>query len=344
MSDVASVDSEVRTVLEAMRVGVLLVDAPGTIVWANSMYFETTGRTPELLGRDYREFRDEEGTWSRPIRDAVGSALRDGRSSAFPSVRTRYPSPSPRATHVDIDVRAVRAEGLGRPARAMVLLQDVTDRVTEGRRASLFYEAFRSSTNPMQLTDASGIMIDVNPAFEKNYGYSRQECIGRRPNLVRSRHTPPEIYDRMWVDLTDPSKGFWSGEIFNRDRHGHERPVLLTITAVRAIGGETTNYLGVAVDLTEQRSWELRSAHADKLASLGQLAAGVAHEINTPLANVMLVAESLRRRTSDPWVHSRLSTMTEQIDAAARIVRGLLDFARREEPHVTEVDLRTVGH
>jgi signal transduction histidine kinase len=69
----------------------------------------------------------------------------------------------------------------------------------------------------------------------------------------------------------------------------------------------------------------------------------VAHEINTPLANVMLLAETLRRRTEDPWVLHRLDGMTEQIEVASRIVRGLLDFARREPPHPTHLDLVEVA-
>jgi len=79
--------------------------------------------------------------------------------------------------------------------------------------------------------------------------------------------------------------------------------------------------------------------HSDRLVSLGQLAAGVAHEINTPLANIMLIAESVRRRTNDPWTRGRVDTLLHQADSAARIVRGLLDFARRPEPKVGEVDL-----
>jgi len=340
MSDDLPESEIAASLLRDLPVGVVLVVAPGTIAWANPEYFRVTGLGPPILGTDFHRIDEEEGSWSPPIRAAVHDALRSKRDAAFRSVRTRHPG-SEETSHLDVDVRPLSVPR-GAPARAVVIVRDVSDRVAEQRRAMLFYESFRTSTNPMQLTDAQGIMVDVNPAYERVYGYSRDECIGRKPNLVRSRKTSPEVYERMWRDLTDPQRGYWSGEVLNRDRKGRERPVLLTITAIRAPSGEVTHYLGVAVDLSEQRSWELRAAHADKLASIGQLAASVAHEINTPLANVVLVAESLRRRSQDPWILARLDTMTGQVELAARIVRGLLDFARREEPHITELDLVAV--
>ncbi|MGP8077180.1 MAG: ATP-binding protein [Thermoplasmata archaeon] len=335
MEPVAPDPELAASVLRQAPTGVAIVAPPGTVVWANPAYFEVTGRDPTIVGQDYHEIREEDGTWGTAVRQAVDAALAHGTPASFRGVRARR---RPGEIYVDIDVRRLPGR-IGAPAHAVLLIRDVTERVEEELRARLFYESFRSSTNPMQLTDARGVMVDVNPAYERIYGYTRAECIGQKPNLVRSKRTPAELYTRMWADLTDPARGYWSGEVMNRDRKGRERPVLLSITALRNGAGEVTHYLGVVVDLSEQRSWELRAAHADKLASVGQLAAGVAHEINTPLANVMLVAESLRRRSRDSWVLARVDTMTEQIEVAARIVRSLLDFARRTEPHVTELDL-----
>ncbi len=319
---------------------IAVITAPGTISWANAAYFETTGRSPDLLGSDFHAIPETDGTWSPAIRAAVDAALTDGLASTFPGVRARYRERR-QGVYLDVDVRALPRLPSA-PPRALLVVRDVTERLAEREQTQVFHQAFLSSTNAMQLTDAQGIMVDVNPAFERIYGYSRVECIGRRPNLVRSRQTPPAVYERMWEALLDPQRGYWSGELLNRDRRGRERTVLLTITAIRNEHGTITHYLGVAVDLSEQRSWERRAAHADKLASIGQLAAGVAHEINTPLANIQLVAESLRRRSRDPATLARLDTMTEQIEAAARIVRGLLDFARQESPHRTELDLTEV--
>jgi PAS domain S-box-containing protein len=331
------VPSPTETLLTTVPVGFAVVERAGQVSWTNPAFLTLLGLGPGVVGKDLREA--VRPAW--PSLDlALGAALRVGPSASLRSVTN---TPARRRKHSILDIEILPlGEAEDGARRLLVVASDVTERVREHERAVLFYESFLSSSNAMEVTDRNGVLVDVNPTFEKTYGYSRAECIGQKPSLVRSEGTPKEVYERMWKDLLDPARGHWSGEIMNRDRRGKERPVFLTITAVRDDAGQVTHYLGVAVDLTEQKEWERKAAHSDKLASLGQLAAGVAHEINTPLANVMLVAESVRRRTQDPWVRSRIDTITTQVDHAARIVRGLLDFARRSDLYVTTLDMGQV--
>lgn len=321
----------------ALPVGLATVGSDARIRWANRTWPSLSRTESEGSGG----FVDDVlGVGDEESRQTLRRWIRDGTAGVLRSVRLARPG-SRSGPHVDVEVRLMPP--IGPDSDRLVIVHDVTDRALEHERAVLFYKSFLTSTNAIEITDAKGVLVDVNPAFERIYGYSREECIGRKPNLVRSKATPVEVYAQLWAELLDPNRGYWSGEILNRDRWGHERPVMLTITAVRDSHGRATHYIGVAVDLTERRIWERTAAHADRLASIGRLAAGVAHEINTPLTNVMLVAESVRQRTEDPWVRSRIDTITQQVDVAARIVRGLLDFARRSEPQITHLDLNDVA-
>lgn len=330
-----------EAVLDQAPVGLVLVERDGSIPWTNATFRRWGG----VASAGARTVRDD---W---LLTAVGLGPALERALAAPHAEgelwsaqgvalggTRPGAPS----HVDAVLDAVRATEAG-PARFVLLLVDASARVAERERARLHYQAFLTSNNAIEVTDRDGVLVDVNPAFEATYGYSRAECLGKKPNLVRSRRTPAETYRTMWAELLDPARGHWSGEIVNRDRWGRERPVFLTVTAVKDGEGTVQNYVGVAVDLTEHKAFEKIAAHSDRLASLGQLAAGVAHEINTPLANVLLVAESLRRKAPDAWTRGRAETIATQVEVAGRIVRGLLDFARRSEPQATTVELDEIA-
>lgn len=315
--------------------GALLLDPDGRVVRTNLAFRELLGLTYEIDGQALNAIL---GTGQERLAAARDRAMTQQRKVSLGEF-VLEPARRDRRRTVDVDLYPQSSE----EGHIGGVLMVVTDRTGPGREiadsARLFYQAYLHSTNAMELTDRDGFLIDVNPAFERIYGYTRDEVIGHKPNIVASGKTDASTYAHMWRQLLDPDGGAWSGEVVNRDRQGVEHPVLLAISAVRAPDGSITHFLGVAVDLTERRAWERGAMHSERLASLGQLAAGVAHEINTPLANIMLIAESIRRRSTDPWTQSRVDSVLQQTESAAKIVRGLLDFARRPEARVGEVDL-----
>ncbi len=95
--------------------------------------------------------------------------------------------------------------------------------------------------------DRDGVIRDVNEAFVRHYGWSREEAIGQNPRLIRSQRTTDETYKEMWGRILDPNAGFWRGELVNRARDGREVPIVLTITAVRDERGEIVGYISNGV-------------------------------------------------------------------------------------------------
>jgi PAS domain S-box-containing protein len=323
----------------AIEPGIAVVDPEGRFLYSSSTAQRITEDAVRRIGRRLDQIEALKGTGIVEAFERVG---RERKSLALRSVRLRAPS-SESDLVLDIDlIPLLDRDEIVR--QVVILFADVTRDPWYQRRAALFFQAFMHSSNAIELTDRRGVYIDVNPAFERIYGWRREEVIGQKPRLIASPKTPPETYTAMWRDITNPAKGEWSGEIVNVDRSGREHPVLLSVSAIRSEEGEASQFIGVATDLSDLKRLQLQSIHAERLATLGQLSAGIAHELNTPLANIMLIAESLHRRSPSPWVTGRAEAISRQVEAASRIVAGLLDFGRSHPAVMHDADLVSIIH
>jgi two-component system NtrC family sensor kinase len=118
---------------------------------------------------------------------------------------------------------------------------------------------------------------------------------------------------------------------------------VLRLTAAPLTGVEPGSVVILIEDVTEQRLLEAQIIQNDKMASIGQLVSGVAHELNNPLTSIAGLAELLLERPEHPELpREHLRVIHDQAERAGRIVRNLLTFARRGVPEQTAVDLNDV--
>lgn len=128
---------------------------------------------------------------------------------------------------------------------------------------------FANAREGMVITDAEGIIVDVNTAFTEVTGYARAEALGNNPRLLKSGRHDAAFYAEMWRQLL--ATGRWRGEIWNRRKDGTIYPELLSIAAVLDPKGRTTHYIGNFLDISELKAAEekLRQlAHFDPLTGL----------------------------------------------------------------------------
>jgi len=131
--------------------------------------------------------------------------------------------------------------------------------------ASVFHHAHEG----VIITDAQGLICDVNQAFSHITGYSRVEVLGRKPGLLRSGRHAPAFYQEMWATLL--ASGQWSGEVWNRHKNGELFVEHLTLSAVRDGRGRIRHLVGFMLDITRQKEHQSQleyMAHYDRLTGL----------------------------------------------------------------------------
>jgi len=135
--------------------------------------------------------------------------------------------------------------------------------------ATLMGKIFENAEEGVIITDKDAIILNVNPAFCKVTGYSRNEVLGQNPRLLHSGRQDPSFYTTLWQELLAGNR--WEGEIWNRRKDGKIYPEWLSITAVMDDAGEVTHYIAIFSDISSQKESEERLyylAHYDSLSKL----------------------------------------------------------------------------
>jgi len=152
---------------------------------------------------------------------------------------------------------------------ALGVSRDISERKQAQRQLLLTASVFTHAREGITITDAHGVILDVNGAFTRITGYTRDDVLGKTPKVLSSGRHAPGFYEDMWRELL--LEGQWYGEIWNRRKSGELFAEMLNISAVRDAHGQTQNYVALFSDITalKQHESELEHiAHYDVLTGL----------------------------------------------------------------------------
>jgi diguanylate cyclase (GGDEF)-like protein/PAS domain S-box-containing protein len=155
------------------------------------------------------------------------------------------------------------------PGTLNVRVHNLIRRNTERRELRLASFVFNYSGEAIIITDRHNLIIDVNMAFKKLTGYSKDDVLGKNPKLLSSGQTSHDEHQTMWQSIM--TEGFWQGEMWDKRKDGRIYPKLMTISVVRDKLGDIEFYLANFVDISRYKESERRIerlAHHDTLTGL----------------------------------------------------------------------------
>lgn len=207
-----------------------------------------------------------------------------------------------------------------------VIARDVSEAKKKELDLLRFSNVVHYTVNPIQITDAQGRMVYVNPAFEKSTGYTKEELIGQNPKVVSSGKYGKEFWAKAWAFIS--AGKIWQGEIENKRKDGSSLFTQVLISPIVDPEGTVVGYLGSHRDITEQKQLEQQLMHSQKMESMGTLAAGIAHEVGNPLTSISSVVQVLQRTVTDEYAKEKLGLVQSQVHRITKIIRDLVDFSR----------------
>jgi len=215
------------------------------------------------------------------------------------------------------------------------LVQERTGQL--GRSEKKYRRIFEGSMDMIFILDRESRFVDMNPAGLATVGYDREDLIGRRG--LDALFVEPNGYQSFIRDLH--SNGYVRDRecIFgNKDRG--ELHMLVSATIRKDDAGTVANYEGIAKDITARVNMERQLQRADRLASLGQISTGLAHEINNPLGIMLGYTQLLlREQPADSQLFDDLKTIEKHVRHCKTIVEDLLKFARSTQTNTAFVNV-----
>lgn len=332
-------EEKYRTILEDMEDDYFEVDLAGNLTSVNNSTCRSLGYSKEeLIGMSYRAFTAKED--AKTVYQAFNQVYQTGKPVRGLSWKI-----------VQKDGGVGVAEAAAFPLRnqegEIIGFRGVGRNVTERRQAE---EALRQSEERYRTiledmgdgyfeADRAGNITFFNDSLCRLLGYPKEELKGMNYKAFTPKENVEAVY-KVFNQVYQMGKPLEQvqAELIRKD--GSRRFSEVSASLLRNQKGDIIGFRGIHRDITERKEAEQQLLTASKLASVGELAAGIAHELNNPLTGIIGYAQLLSdRQNVSQDIKKDLDRIYYESQRAARIVQNLLGFARRHEPQKTYFDV-----
>jgi PAS domain S-box-containing protein len=363
--ELAKSEEKFQTLLESASEGIVAIDPSGRIALVN-------GRAEAMFGYERTEL--------------IGQFIEILLPARFRDVHTRhrlgyFTEPRTRPMGQGLDLLGLRKDGtefpvevglgfvkIGKDHLATSFVTDITERKRDEENLLKLAAIVESSNDAIIGKTLKGIIVNWNKAAERIYGYANQEVVGQPVSMLASANRADEI--PQILDRIGRGESVNNFETTHRRKDGTHIDVSLTISPLMDAAGRIIGASAISRDITAQKKaaevahlQELRLLQADRMASLGILVSGMAHEINNPNNYILLNSRMLFKVWNDvkpilaqhyekagdfhlagmPYsqAHEQIGQLVSGIiDGTLRIqkiVQSLKDFARNDTGSLNQV-------
>ncbi|MDP3268991.1 MAG: PAS domain S-box protein [Legionella sp.] len=250
VTELKNAEDQIRIAAVAfeLKEGIVITDAEGTILRVNNTFSQITGYSAELAVGKKMNFLKSDFHDDNFYQEMWLVILRDGHWQG--EIWNRVQTGEVRLHAVVISAVKSNQNVISYYVGTYVDITEKQYAENQLRIAAITFETHEA----IMITDVGTNIIRVNRAFEKLTGYQEHEVIGKNPRLLNSGRHDQVFYDHMWKNLND--LGTWTGDVWDKRKDGSIYPKQLTITAVKNAKGDTSNYVGVFMDISERKQAE----------------------------------------------------------------------------------------
>ena len=235
------------------------------------------------------------------------------------------------------------SEARQRGELTFIAIIDITERQRAQEQLILLSRAVQQSPVSIMITNIEGNIEYVNPKFVEVTGYTYDEIIGRNPNILKSGDTPDGEYKKMWDTISAGHE--WRGMLHNIKKNGDRYWESVSISPVRNLKGDITNYLAVKEDITEHLATKDQLVHALKMEAAGQLTSGITHDFNNLLTIIIGNLTLLMEDMGDIEAEEMKDILDDALSAARdgeHLVQRLLFISRKQKYQTQRFDVNAV--